>query len=198
MIKEWVLMIKICRLRWSFCLIFSSQFNKQKTPLQVVFFLWDKINWNTLGYSVNNSLSSSQNRICEDSGIYSNSMHFPTSSINSEDLECLNNFTSIDYDGEDLLDNSDFELVVRNRCNTWPALHPTEFQTNDSSLMRGNIPEENMWVIWYKVGQLTIFRLYGQNGSQVSIDLRAEEAHIDNQDVQDSHEQDINLKWVVY
>jgi hypothetical protein len=71
-------------------------------------------------------------------------MHFPTSSINSEDLECLNNFTSIDYDGEDLLDNSDFELVVRNRCNTWPALHPTEFQTNDSSLMRGNIPEENM------------------------------------------------------
>jgi hypothetical protein len=64
--------------------------------------------------------------------------------MDSGNLECLDNFTSINYDGVDLLDEFELEPMVRNRCNTWPTRHPTEFETNDSSLMHGNIPEENM------------------------------------------------------
>lgn len=86
---------------------------------------------------------SSQSRTCEDSGICSNSIDLFNSSLESGNLECLNDFNLIDYDGEDLLNDFNPEPMIRNRCNTWPTRHPTEFQTNDSSLMHGNIPEEN-------------------------------------------------------
>jgi hypothetical protein len=80
--------------------------------------------------------------MCDDFGICSNTMmstdadnsiDFLISSLNSGNLECLDNNSG------DLLDDFELEPTIRNRCNTWPTRHPTEFHTNDSLLMHENM-----------------------------------------------------------
>lgn len=67
-----------------------------------------------------------------------NSINFLIPSLDSENLECLDNLTSIDYDGGDLFDDLDLGPIARNRCNTWPIRNPTEFQPNNPLFMREN------------------------------------------------------------
>jgi hypothetical protein len=67
-----------------------------------------------------------------------NLIHSLAPSLNSENLECLDTFNSINYDGEDLLDDLNIESVVLNQRNTRPTRYPIEFQKNNLHLMRGN------------------------------------------------------------
>jgi hypothetical protein len=130
-----------------------------------------------------------------------NSMHFLTSTLSSANPDCMDNSTPIEYGSGDLLDDFELEPIVRNRCNTWPMRHPIEFQTNDSPLMHEKIPEEDMYVLLLKTKKSAIFRLYSQNGSQVSVHLAPQHAYINNQintnnyqQNQDSYEQGFNFE----